>query len=79
MCIAPIFRDIMPNIADAMQIANCEIWSFSRAYVDDPEDYFHAEDFRIGDTISLAGRNVLVYDCDDVTKKFYKQFLDRGM
>ena len=21
--IAPIFRDIMPNIADAMQIANC--------------------------------------------------------
>ena len=23
VCISPIFRDIMPNIADAMQIANC--------------------------------------------------------
>ena len=26
VCIAPIFRDIMPNIADAMQIANCEMY-----------------------------------------------------
>ena len=28
VCIAPIFMDIMPNIADAMQIANCVSWLF---------------------------------------------------
>ena len=46
--------------------------------MDDPEDYFHAEDFRIGDTIGLAGRDVLVYDCDAATKRFFKKYLDRG-
>ena len=67
------------RVRDAVVIDNLEVKAKpGGAYADDPQDYYTAEDFRIGDTVALAGRDVLVYDCDAVTKNFYKQFIGRG-
>eukprot|EP00443_Scrippsiella_acuminata_P044140 CAMPEP_0115201348 /NCGR_PEP_ID=MMETSP0270-20121206/17578_1 /TAXON_ID=71861 /ORGANISM="Scrippsiella trochoidea, Strain CCMP3099" /LENGTH=608 /DNA_ID=CAMNT_0002614755 /DNA_START=120 /DNA_END=1946 /DNA_ORIENTATION=- len=34
------------------------------------------EDFKVGDSISVWGRDVVLYDCDDFTQKFYKEYMD---
>eukprot|EP00435_Cladocopium_sp_Y103_P013227 s989_g3.t1 len=36
----------------------------------------HAEDLRVGDSIDVWGRKVVLFDCDDFTQKFYKDYLD---
>jgi len=41
----------------------------------DPVPYM-PEDFRVGEPFYLFNRKIVVYDCDDFTRKFYKQFLD---
>ena len=67
------------RVRDAVVIDNLEVRAKpGGAYADDPQDYYHAEDFRIGDTVSIAGRDVLVYDADQVTKAFYKKAIGRG-
>jgi len=33
------------------------------------------EDLRVGDSINVWGRKVVVYDCDDFTQKFYQEYM----
>merc|ERR1740121_2424569 len=33
------------------------------------------EDFMVGGLINVWGRKVVIYDCDDFTRRFYKDFL----
>ena len=35
------------------------------------EDYYKPEDIKCGDTITIYGRDCLIYDCDDFTKQWY--------
>jgi len=34
------------------------------------------EDLKVGESISVWGRDVVLYECDDFTQKFYKEFND---
>jgi len=34
------------------------------------------EDFLVGESINVFGRKVVLYDCDDFTQSFYKDFMD---
>eukprot|EP00405_Crypthecodinium_cohnii_P012165 CAMPEP_0206433662 /NCGR_PEP_ID=MMETSP0324_2-20121206/8661_1 /ASSEMBLY_ACC=CAM_ASM_000836 /TAXON_ID=2866 /ORGANISM="Crypthecodinium cohnii, Strain Seligo" /LENGTH=623 /DNA_ID=CAMNT_0053899959 /DNA_START=168 /DNA_END=2039 /DNA_ORIENTATION=+ len=34
------------------------------------------EDLRVGDSINVWGRKVVLYECDDFTQKFYKEYMD---
>jgi len=40
----------------------------------DPIPY-EPKDFRVGETIDVWNRKVVLYDCDDFTRKFYKEYL----
>ena len=46
--------------------------------VEDEKNYYHAEDFEIGQTVDIAGRSILIHDCDGFTKKFFKTNYDKG-
>jgi Ca2+-binding EF-hand superfamily protein len=35
------------------------------------EDYFGPEDFRVGETIVVLGKHMVIYDCDDFTQRWY--------
>ncbi len=35
------------------------------------EDYYSPEDFRVGETMRVLGKNLDIYDCDDFTHDFY--------
>ena len=46
--------------------------------MEDENNYYHAEDFEIGKTVDIAGRSILIHDCDGFTKKFFKTNYDKG-
>ena len=46
--------------------------------VEDERNYYHAEDFEIGQTVEIAGRPILIHDCDGFTKKYFKENFDIG-
>jgi len=37
---------------------------------------YYPQDFRVGASINVWGRKLVIYDCDDATQKFYKEYLD---
>eukprot|EP00435_Cladocopium_sp_Y103_P047263 s3717_g13.t2 len=37
---------------------------------------YYPHDFRVGQSINVWGRKLVIYDCDDATEKFYKQYMD---
>jgi hypothetical protein len=43
---------------------------------ENPELYYHAEDFILGQTINVLGRPVLLRACDAFTRTFYREVLD---
>ena len=46
--------------------------------MEDQGNYYHAEDFEIGMTVEIAGRPILIHDCDGFTKKYFKANYDKG-
>ena len=42
------------------------------------EEYYMPRDIRCGETIKIYGRDCLIFDCDDFTKKWYQQELGMG-
>lgn len=42
----------------------------------DPAEYYRAADLRLGGTVSVFGRDLLLLDCDEFTKRYYKEVSD---
>jgi len=41
----------------------------------EPEPFhYKPEDFVVGETVQVYGRNIYLYDCDDFTREFYKRY-----
>ena len=38
----------------------------------DPTSFYTEDDFDIGKTISIAGREVLLHDCDNFTRQYFR-------
>ena len=70
--------DLFLKVIDNLETKPDSNISKDVAKVEDPSNYFRPEDFVIGETMAIAGRDVLIHDCDDATKKFYKKHFDRG-
>jgi len=58
---APLLKENRMNIAPGM-------------LEPDPIPYM-PDDFRVGESFFLYNRTIMIYDCDDFTRNFYKQFL----
>ena len=61
---------------DAILIDNLEnypgsVIAKSGASTTDASNFFTELDFDIGNTVNIAGRNVLLYDCDAFTRKYF--------
>lgn len=39
----------------------------------DVDEYYSPKDFQLGQTVTLLARSFLLCDCDDFTKKYYKE------
>ena len=48
------------------------------AFTDD-DLYYHEEDFDIGKTINVGGRDIVIVDCDAFTRNFYIEHHNRNM
>ena len=45
----------------------------------DPNNFYIEDDFGIGKTISIAGRDVLLHDCDRFTREYFKVVHQKGI
>merc|ERR1711920_115699 len=46
------------------------------AMLEPDKEAYLPEDLRVGETIYVWGRKVVLYDCDDFTTAFYKEYMD---
>lgn len=44
----------------------------------DPSSFYGEDDFDIGRTVSITGRDVLLYDCDGFTRDYFKKVHGKG-
>lgn len=44
----------------------------------DPSNFYGEDDFDIGKHISIAGRDVLLHDCDNFTRNYFKSVHNKG-
>ncbi len=42
------------------------------------DQFYHLEDFEIGCSVWVGGREVVVYDCDEATRDYYREVVGRG-
>jgi len=61
-------RDPWPAMLKRMKLP--KVWSANSR---DNRYFYKASDFRVGDTISVFGRKLLIYDCDNFTREWYKK------
>ncbi len=45
---------------------------------DDNDRFYHLEDLSMGAVLWVGGRDILVYDCDEATRSFYKEVVGKG-
>jgi hypothetical protein len=68
------------RIRDALLIDNLETRVDSDLADDDDDDkYYHAQDFDIGLTLAIGGRDIFLFACDEYTRKIYKDTFDREL
>lgn len=67
------------RIRDTILIDNLETKSDTGQAFDEQDKYYQMEDFDIGKEICVAGRHILIYDCDRSTRLFYQEHLSKGL
>jgi hypothetical protein len=68
-------RDGFPVFMRRMTLHKTHITSGVPGMLTPDGTEYTPEDFRVGDSIDVLRRTVVLYDCDDFTRKFYKEFL----
>ncbi|CAE7587888.1 efhc2 [Symbiodinium sp. CCMP2456] len=65
---APIF--FKRGVLKKKNVAHCV-----PAMLSDESGFYRPEDLRVGESIDVWGRKVVLFDCDDFTQKFYKDYM----
>ncbi|XP_059082013.1 EF-hand domain-containing family member C2-like isoform X1 [Tigriopus californicus] len=66
------------RVRDTILIDNLETKSSTGQSFDEQDKFYQMEDFDIGKEIQVAGRQILIYDCDRSTRLFYQEHLSKG-
>jgi len=67
-------RDPWPALLKRMKLP--KVWSSNSR---DNRNFYRAQDFKLGDTVSVFGRKLLLHDCDDFTRQYYQQQFGQEM
>jgi Ca2+-binding EF-hand superfamily protein len=67
-------RDPWPALLKRMKLP--KVWSSNAR---ENTNFYKAADFRLGDTITIFGRKVLLYDCDKFTREYYQETFGADM